>query len=60
MNQIVHEAFAAFVGLDWADAKHEGCLQAAGAMDVTDRGRRRRLDVKVATPQGFNPLNWRQ
>ena len=23
-------AFAAFVGLDWADAKHEVCLQAAG------------------------------
>src|SRR5262249_10624842 len=26
-----HEAFAAFVGLDWADAKHDVCLQAAGA-----------------------------
>ena len=24
------EAFAAFVGLDWADAKHDMCLQAAG------------------------------
>src|SRR5438132_4943391 len=24
------EAFAAFVGLDWADAKHDICLQAAG------------------------------
>ena len=24
------EAFAAFVGLDWADAKHDVCLQAAG------------------------------
>src|SRR5262245_63238880 len=24
------EAFAAFVGLDWADAKHAICLQAAG------------------------------
>ena len=23
------EAFAAFVGIDWADAKHDGCLQAA-------------------------------
>jgi hypothetical protein len=23
-------AFAAFVGLDWADAKHDICLQAAG------------------------------
>jgi transposase len=25
------EAFAAFVGMDWADAKHDICLQAAGA-----------------------------
>src|SRR4029453_4864327 len=24
-------AFAAFIGLDWADAKHDICLQAAGA-----------------------------
>ena len=24
------EAFAAFVGLDWADATHDSCLQAAG------------------------------
>ena len=23
-------AFAAFIGLDWADAKHDLCLQAAG------------------------------
>src|ERR671925_2374525 len=26
-----HDTFAAFIGIDWADAKHEGCLQAAGA-----------------------------
>ena len=26
-----HEAFVAFVGIDWADAKHDVCLQAAGA-----------------------------
>ena len=25
------EAFAAFIGRDWADAKHDVCLQAAGA-----------------------------
>jgi hypothetical protein len=25
------EAFAAFLGLDWADATHDVCLQAAGA-----------------------------
>ena len=26
-----HAAFAAFVGLDWADAKHDVCLQTAGS-----------------------------
>jgi Transposase len=26
-----HDTFAAFVGLDWADANHDGCLQAAGS-----------------------------
>jgi hypothetical protein len=31
MTQQAPEAFAAFVGLDWADAKHAICLQAAGA-----------------------------
>ena len=30
MQPQVPEAFAAFVGLDWADAKHDVCLQAAG------------------------------
>jgi hypothetical protein len=30
MKQRSHEAFAAFVGLDWADAKHDICVQAAG------------------------------
>src|SRR6266567_8757417 len=30
MKQHVSEAFAAFVGLDWAEAKHDVCLQAAG------------------------------
>ncbi len=31
-----HEALAAFVGLDWADAKHDGCLQAAGSANRED------------------------
>ena len=31
MTPISHNAFAAFVGIDWADAKHDGCLQAAGS-----------------------------
>ena len=30
MKQQVSEVFAAFVGLDWADAQHDVCLQAAG------------------------------
>ena len=28
MTQTSHDTFAAFVGIDWADAKHDGCLQA--------------------------------
>ena len=30
MTQTSHNTFAAFVGIDWADAKHDVCLQAAG------------------------------
>jgi transposase len=30
MTQTSHHTFAAFVGIDWADAKHDICLQAAG------------------------------
>src|SRR5215813_4179458 len=30
MTQTSHDTFAAFVGIDWADAKHDSCLQAAG------------------------------
>jgi transposase len=29
MKQQAHEEFAAFVGIDWADSKHDVCLQAA-------------------------------
>jgi len=31
MQQEAHEAFAAFIGLDWAESKHDVCLQAAGS-----------------------------
>src|ERR671935_1303509 len=31
MTQPSHDTFAAFIGIDWADAKHDGCLQAAGS-----------------------------
>jgi Transposase len=30
MTQTSHDTFAALVGIDWADATHDGCLQAAG------------------------------
>ena len=30
MQRESHEDFAAFVGLDWADATHDICLQATG------------------------------
>jgi hypothetical protein len=31
MMQSTSDTFAAFVGIDWADAKHDVCLQAAGS-----------------------------
>jgi transposase len=31
MTRLPREEFAAFVGIDWADAKHHVCLQAAGS-----------------------------
>src|SRR5205809_3597103 len=31
MTHVSHEAFAAFVVIDWADSKHDVCLQAAGS-----------------------------
>ena len=30
MTQTSHDTFAACVGIDWADATHDRCLQAAG------------------------------
>jgi len=31
MTQTSHDTFAAFVGIDWADTKHDVCLQADGS-----------------------------
>jgi transposase len=31
MQRVSTEEFAAFIGLDWADAKHDSCLQATGS-----------------------------
>ena len=30
MQRLPQKEFAAFVGIDWADAKHDVCLQAVG------------------------------
>jgi hypothetical protein len=30
MQRLPQEEFAAFVGIDWADAKHDVCCQAVG------------------------------
>ena len=31
MNQLAEIPFTAYVGIDWADAKHDICVQAAGS-----------------------------
>jgi transposase len=41
------EAFAAFIGLDWADAKHDICLQTAGS-------ERRELLVLEHSPEAID------
>ncbi|MEO6593149.1 MAG: IS110 family transposase [Planctomycetota bacterium] len=33
MNQPTEDRFTAFVGIDWADTKHDFCLQAAGSLE---------------------------
>jgi hypothetical protein len=49
MTRLPTDEFASFVGIDWADAKHDVCLQAAGSQkrefsvlehqpDTIDRG----------------------
>ena len=30
MNYLTDNAFTAYVGIDWADSKHDICVQAAG------------------------------
>ena len=34
MHKQEESAFAAFVGIDWADKKHDVCLQVAGSRPV--------------------------
>jgi hypothetical protein len=33
MNQLAEIPFTVYVGIDWADAKHDICVQAAGSED---------------------------
>ena len=33
MNQLMDTVYTAYVGIDWADAKHDICVQAAGSED---------------------------
>ena len=55
MTQPSHDTFAAFIGIDWADAKHDLCLQAAG----TAKRRGVKLNVffalSFAAPLSFVP-----
>ena len=44
MTRLPMDDFAAFVGIDWADAKHDVCLQAAGSET-------REFSVLVHTPE---------
>src|SRR4029450_12874515 len=55
MKPMSQEECAAFVGLDWADAKHDVCLQAAGTA-------RREFGVLEHSPEAIDvwvhPLPW--
>jgi transposase len=56
MPHLSHEPFAAFVGIDWADAQHELCLQAADS----DKRARRVLDhTPEALDEGVRTLRQR-
>jgi len=44
MRTSTHTEFAAFVGIDWADRKHDVCLQAAGSS-------RRKMSILAHRPE---------
>ena len=44
MTYLTDNAFTAYVAIDWADAKHDICVQAAG-------GQQREFDI--VSPSGF-------
>ena len=41
MTNVTPQEFAAFIGLDWADAQHDVCLQVAGS----DKREGKTLDI---------------
>jgi transposase len=46
MNQLTEIPFTAYVGIDWADAKHDICVQAAGSEE-------REFDLIAHTPEAI-------
>ena len=55
--------FTAFVGLDWADAKHDICVQAAGCeVREFDRFRHKvaAIDEWAHSDQSPTSANWRR
>jgi hypothetical protein len=55
MMKLNNIEFTAFVGLDWADAKHDICVQAAGC-EVREFDR---FPHKVAAIDSLTEHNWK-
>jgi transposase len=48
MNTVGNDSFGVFVGIDWADTKHDVCLQAAGTTDrVFEQFSHRPVDIEA-------------
>jgi len=47
MNTMTINSYVAFVGIDWADTKHDVCIQAVHILlkPITHSGRRRSLKL---------------
>ena len=45
MNTLSTVQFTAFIGIDWADAKHDVCVQAAATLEGT----------RESSPSGHTP-----
>ncbi|HEX9869475.1 MAG TPA: hypothetical protein VGC99_12955 [Candidatus Tectomicrobia bacterium] len=51
MPRLPKEEFAAFVGIDWADTKHDVCLQAVG-------DHKREFMMLEHTPEAIDAWAW--